>query len=61
VPHIEVKMALRAAVLRRRLSRATYVVEYDYLFIFMGLLTTFLQKQHKNSNISIKILTTYIF
>jgi len=30
-PHIEGKMALRAAVLRRRLSRATYVVKYDYI------------------------------
>jgi len=32
-----------------------------YLIIFMALLTTFLPKQHKNSNISIKIVITYIF
>jgi hypothetical protein len=30
-PHIEGKMALRATVLRRRLSMATYVVTYDYI------------------------------
>jgi len=29
--HIEGKIALRAAVLRRRLSRAKYVVKYDYI------------------------------
>jgi len=32
-PHIEGKMALRAGVLRRRLSRA----EYDSFFTFIGL------------------------
>jgi hypothetical protein len=32
-PHIEGKMALQAAVLRRRLSRATYVVKYMYDYI----------------------------
>jgi len=32
-----------------------------YLFIFISFLTTFLPKQHKNSNISIQILITYIF
>jgi len=58
-PHIQGKMALRTAVLRRRLSRATYVVKYDYIiFIFMALLNTFLTKQHKNSNILIKINIT---
>jgi hypothetical protein len=31
-PHIKGKMALRAAVFRRRLSRATYVVKYDLSF-----------------------------
>ncbi len=64
-PHNEGKMALRAAVLWRRLSRATYVVKYDYIssFFWLYLLTTFLPKQHKNSNISINILIllTYIF
>jgi len=35
-PHIEVKMALQAAVLRRRLSRTTYVVKYDNISSFYG-------------------------
>jgi len=34
-PHIEGKMALRAAVLRGRLSRGTYVVKYDYISSFL--------------------------
>jgi len=33
-PHIEGKIALRAAVLRRRISRATYVVKYDHIYSF---------------------------
>jgi hypothetical protein len=36
-PHIEGKMALRAAFLRRRLSRATYVVKYDFIYSFVWL------------------------
>jgi len=36
-PHIEDKMALRAGVLGRRLSRATYVVKYDYISSFLWL------------------------
>jgi len=35
--HIEGKMALWAAVLRRRLSRATYVVKYDHISSFLWL------------------------
>jgi len=35
--HIEEKMALEAAVLRRRLSRATFVVKYDYISSFLWL------------------------
>jgi len=31
---IKGKMALLATVLRRRLSRATYVVKYDYISSF---------------------------
>jgi len=34
-PHIEGKMALRNAVLGRRLSRATYDVKYDYISSFV--------------------------
>jgi len=34
-PYIEGKMALPATVLRKRLSRATYVVKYDYIFSFL--------------------------
>jgi len=34
---IEGKMTLWAAVLRRRLSRATYVVKYDYISSFLWL------------------------
>jgi hypothetical protein len=48
-PHIEGKIALSEAVLRRRLSRATYVVKFYNMTIFlhfMALLTTFLPKQH---------------
>jgi len=30
-------MTLRAAVLERRLSRATYVVKYDYISSFLWL------------------------
>ncbi len=38
-PHIEGKMALLDAVLRRRHSRATtYVVKYEYIFLFYGLI-----------------------
>jgi len=36
-PHIEGKMALWAAVLRRGLSRATYVVKCDYISSFLWL------------------------
>jgi hypothetical protein len=36
-PHNEGKMALKAAFLRRRLSRATYVVKYDYISPFLWL------------------------
>jgi hypothetical protein len=34
-PHIEEKMALWAAVLRRRLSSATYVAKFDYISSFL--------------------------
>jgi hypothetical protein len=34
---IERKMALRAAVLGRRLSRATYVEQYDFISSFLWL------------------------
>jgi hypothetical protein len=36
-PHIEGKMALQAEFLRRRLSRATYVVKYDDIYSFLWL------------------------
>ncbi len=32
-PHIEIKMALRAAVLRRRISRAIFAVKYMTIFL----------------------------
>jgi len=61
-PHIEEKMAVRAAVLRRRLSRATYVVKYDYISSFYGFIYyIFAQTAKKNFNISIKILINYVF
>jgi hypothetical protein len=33
---MEGKMALQATILRRRLSRATYVVKYDHISSFYG-------------------------
>jgi len=54
-PHIEGKMALRVSVLRRRLSRATYLVKYDYISSFYGFINNIFAKtskkiQHFNKN-----------
>jgi len=62
---LAIKNVLQAAHWRKNGSagRSSYkkALKGHNLFIFMALFTTFLPKQHKNSNISIKILITYIF
>jgi hypothetical protein len=55
-PHIKEKMALRAAVLN-----GTYLVQIDFFFIYMALLTMFSPKQHKNPKFSIEINISHNF
>jgi hypothetical protein len=44
-PHIEGKMSLLAAVLRRRLSRDTFIVKYDYIYSIYGFINYIFAKK----------------
>jgi len=57
-PHLEEKMALRAAVLRRRLSRAKYDTVSSFIWFINNI---FWQKQQKNLSFQKNHRTLYFF